>query len=318
MKETSNNWTVTIPPKSYLELDNENFFPLSGLSKMKTIFCDENGYMAIYESDRYGFNNPDDQWEFNEYEFFVIGDSFGHGACVNRPMDITSKLRFYTKLPSINVSFEGNGPLAEYASLIEYSKGKKIKNIIWLYYEGNDLVNFRKELENKTLVKYLNDKNFSQNLTDLQNKTDKYGQEIINTEFEYLKKQKKIKIIRFIKLEKLRKILHKEQIVHYNQEVYPIEFEKIIKNFAKKAKEMNSNIIFVYLPAYASFSDYNYDNFYNQVMSAVMKEDIQIIDLKKFFTENDPFSFFPNRNNGHYTPEGYDKIAEFITQNIDK
>ena len=31
-------------------------------SNSETIFCNENGYF-IYQSDRYGFNNPDDQWD---------------------------------------------------------------------------------------------------------------------------------------------------------------------------------------------------------------------------------------------------------------
>ena len=149
---------------------------------MKTVFCNENGYMSIYDSDRYGFNNPDEQWDYNEIEYFVIGDSFGHGACVNRPNDIASKLRNYSNLPTINVSFSGNGPLSEYASLIEYSKNKSIKNIVWLFYEGNDYSNLNDELKNKILVKYLEDENFYQNLKSLQNKTDTFGEKIISAE----------------------------------------------------------------------------------------------------------------------------------------
>ncbi len=318
MKKTNQNITVTVPPKSYMGLDKINFFPLSGLSNMKTIFCNENGYMASYESDRHGFNNPDEQWDFDEYEFFVVGDSFGHGACVNRPMDITSKLRYYSRSPSINVSFEGNGPLAEYASLREYSKGKKIKNIIWLYYEGNDLINLKKELENFILVKYLNDSNFTQNLTELQKKIDKYGKEIIKAEFDYQNKQKKIKIISFLKLQKLRKALQYEDIIFYNKAEYPIEFDLILKKFALSSKKMNSNIFFVYLPSYASFNDSNYNKFYDKIISTVENENIQVIDLKKYFINNDPYSFFPNRKNGHYTSEGYDKIAKFIIDSVNK
>lgn len=318
MKKKNQNLTVTVPPKSYLELDKINFFPLSGLSNTETIFCDENGYMASYKSDRYGFNNPDEQWQFDEYEFFVVGDSFGHGACVNRPMDITSKLRYYSKLPSINVSFEGNGPLAEYASLKEYSKGKKIKNIIWLYYEGNDLINLKKELQNFILIKYLDNNNFTQNLIELQNKIDKYGKKIIEAEFDYQKNQKKIKIISFLKLQTLRKALQYEKIIFYDKAEYLFEFDLIVKKFALSSKKMNSNIFFVYLPSYDSFDDSNYNRFYDKVISTVKNESIQVIDLRQFFINNDPYSFFPKRKNGHYTPEGYDKIAKFIIESVNK
>ena len=40
-----------------------NIFPLSGLSNVETILCNESGYFALYESDRYGFNNPDEEWD---------------------------------------------------------------------------------------------------------------------------------------------------------------------------------------------------------------------------------------------------------------
>ena len=53
----------------------------------------KNGYYSIYESDRYGFNNPDDEWDVGEIEYLLVGDSFTHGACVNRPNDIASVLR---------------------------------------------------------------------------------------------------------------------------------------------------------------------------------------------------------------------------------
>ena len=54
--------------------------------------CNENGYYSIYDSDRFGFNNPDDQWD-QDLDFLLIGDSFVNGACVNRPNDIGSNLR---------------------------------------------------------------------------------------------------------------------------------------------------------------------------------------------------------------------------------
>ena len=53
-------------------------FPLSSKSFSETITCNANGRYATYFSDRYGFNNPDDQWE-DDIEFLFIGDSFTSG-----------------------------------------------------------------------------------------------------------------------------------------------------------------------------------------------------------------------------------------------
>ena len=86
----------------------------------KTIFCNENGYYAIYDSDRYGYNNPDKEWNSNQIHYLLIGDPFAQGACVNRPNDISSVLRGLTNKSVINLGFGGNGTLIQYGILREY------------------------------------------------------------------------------------------------------------------------------------------------------------------------------------------------------
>ena len=71
----------------------QKLFQLSGISNKKTILCNESGYFAIYHSDRYGFNNPDNEWDKKQIDFFLVGDSFVHGHCVNEPDTIGGNLR---------------------------------------------------------------------------------------------------------------------------------------------------------------------------------------------------------------------------------
>ena len=129
---------VTVATSPYYLLNknykkNLNILTLSGISNTKTIFCNENGYYSIYESDRYGFNNPDEEWDKKNIKFFVTGDSIVGGACVNRPDDITSVLRNKTNEGSIQVGYGGNAPLIEYAALREYiDQSMNVENIIFL------------------------------------------------------------------------------------------------------------------------------------------------------------------------------------------
>ena len=146
-------------------------FPLSGLSNSETIYCNENGYYSIYQSDRYGFNNPDNEWDKKEIEYLLVGDSFTHGACVNRPNDISSVLRNLSKKSVLNLGMGGNGPLIEYATLREYLD-TNVKKVLWIYYEGNDLANLENEKTNDILINYLKDLNFTQNLKLKQNDID--------------------------------------------------------------------------------------------------------------------------------------------------
>ena len=135
--------SIVVPPSLYLEGDkidrtiNKKLFPLSGKSNSTTIFCNENGYYSIFKSDRYGFNNPDKLWD-KEIKYILIGDSFVHGACVNRPDDIASRLRDITNENVLNLGYSGNGPLIQYATIKEYFK-KETKHLVWFFYERNDL-----------------------------------------------------------------------------------------------------------------------------------------------------------------------------------
>ena len=78
----------------------------------------ENGYYPIFISDRYGFNNPDSEWNFNNIEITILGDSFAFDK--NRPNDISSELRKLSNKPVINLAYPGTGPLIQYATLREY------------------------------------------------------------------------------------------------------------------------------------------------------------------------------------------------------
>ena len=66
MKKTDPKVTVSLSPANWVnnkEFIKKKFHPLSGVSNSTTVFCNELGYHAIYKSDRYGFKNPDIEWE---------------------------------------------------------------------------------------------------------------------------------------------------------------------------------------------------------------------------------------------------------------
>ena len=162
LKKKDKDIKVIVHPTSYIS-ENSNFIPLSGISNSKTIFCNENGYYSIYQSDRHGFNNPDYEWESKEIEYLLVGDSFTHGACVNRPHDIASVLRQLSNKSALNLGYVGNGSLIHYATIKEYLN-PKVNKILWMFYEGNDLLDLRFELTNKVFKNYLVNNDFNQNL----------------------------------------------------------------------------------------------------------------------------------------------------------
>ena len=168
----SKNYTITIPPSSHLNdkvNDHKFVFPLSGLSNKKTIFCNESGYFSKYYSDKYGFNNPSEEWD-KEKQIILIGDSFVHGACVNEGKDLASNLRKFTQNGVLNLGYSGNSTLIQLATIREYLK-KDSSKVILFFFE-NDLEELSFEIKNNFLIQYINDNSFFQNLKDKQKIVD--------------------------------------------------------------------------------------------------------------------------------------------------
>tara|TARA_B100000965_G_C19538314_1_gene734415 strand:- start:83 stop:1417 length:1335 start_codon:yes stop_codon:yes gene_type:complete len=317
LKKIDENITVSVSPNNYFN-KNINIFPLSGISNSKTIHCNENGHYSIYESDRYGFNNPDIEWDKKDIEYLLVGDSFTHGACVNRPYDIASVLRLVSNKSVLNLGYSANGPLMYYATLREYLD-TNVKNILWIFYEGNDLLDLQNELKVQILKNYLQDLSFAQNLKFRQN-------EINNLSKKLIEEKKKISIYNyrnFLKLDKTRTKLNyllpkkfkpKNDLQEYSQKIPEIEFRKILELTKNLTIKNNSNLYFVYLPEYMHYKpDYKNTN-YILVKKIVEELKIPFIDIHKevFTNSENPLNFFPFGLNGHYNINGYKKVAESI------
>ena len=77
------NTFPSIIPNLFLVKDNISLFPLSGISNATTVFCKEGPKFSVYNSDRFGFNNPDNNWGL-EVENLFIGDSFAQRSLRSR------------------------------------------------------------------------------------------------------------------------------------------------------------------------------------------------------------------------------------------
>ncbi len=295
---------VRVPPRHYFKKNNYSIYALSGISNSKTLHCNENGYYSIYQSDRYGFNNPDEDWDKKDI-VFLVGDSFVQGNCVNRPNDLASVLRSLSNKSVLNLGQSGSGPLIQFATLREYLD-KNVKKVIWVYYEGNDLIDLNNEKKNNILISYLKDLNFSQNLKFKQNEIDNLSINIIKVEKENLK----FKIIKFIKIYNIRSIILRGGGAPAPEP----EFKKILQLTKDLTKKNNSKLYFVYLPEYNRYKiNYNNSN-YNLVKNIVNELNIPFIDIHKevFEKEKNPLKLFPFELFGHYNIEGYKKAAQTI------
>lgn len=181
LKKEGKDIVINVEP--YHNFDSKEIFPLSSISKKLTILCNE-GYFVKFMSDRYGFRNPDSEWDNKKIDYLIIGDSFGQGYCVKDKDTIAGNLRFKYDKKVLNLSMGGNGQLIQYASMKEYMPYLNAGKVILLYYEGNDLTNLEDVFQgdNRIIHKYFHDVNFKQDLINKVDEIDKILIERINVE----------------------------------------------------------------------------------------------------------------------------------------
>lgn len=307
---------------------DKKIFPLAGISNVLTPLCNELGEWIVYKSDRFGFNNPDKNWDNLNTEILIIGDSFAHGACARESFDIRGQIEKKTTKKTITLGYGGNGPLLAMATYLEFNKLINPDYLIWIYYEHSDLVDLSKEMNYSKILKLYFKNNYSQNLYELQNEID-----------ESLKASYRRKVfLSILKLQRTRKATidilasrffskKKDLLINKNlTKKIPITNKKQLKNFElvlnrinKEVKKNNQKLLFVYLPSFERyFKKKNVINFYdNEIFEILDKNNILYVDItQKFNNHKDPISYFPLRRSAHFTEEAYDMITNEIIKKL--
>ena len=301
-------------------LFNESMLPLGSVSKINTVYCNENGYYSTYLSDRYGFNNYDKDHDNDQIDIVLIGDSFVNGACVNQHETVSSRIR-QENYKVLSFGLSGNGPLLEYATYREYVEDLKPKFLIWFYFEGNDLRNLKTELNSQILLNYLEDREFSQNLSERQNEIDSLLFKNLNSDIIKFKKQKNYNIVLLEKVKNLYS-LYLEKTDNKNFYYQKAEnktlklFFSILEKVNYEISQNQGKLLFVYLPQYERYKGIQFDT--KEIMlDEVKKKGIKTLDFDSVIMKYKSYkSFFPIEGNSHYTPKGYKILASEILKSI--
>jgi len=306
-------------PNNKLILD-KRLLPLGGISKKTTVGKNESGRYSIYPSDRYGFNNPDSEWDAKEVKWLLIGDSFTEGSTVQPGEDIAGQLRVITQKSAINLGWSGNGPLTELAALVEYAKAIRSKRVVlWLYYEENDLTrDLTREKAVSLLMKYM-ENGFSQNLISRQNEID----DMFGEHIEGMKAAYKTQWMRLIEVRRAIDFDNKIA-VDVDVDVDDPLFAKILTNAKARVESWRGMLYFIYLPDYSRYNNKavfsSHDRFMkkSEVLDLVKGLDIPVIDIHKevFVNHPDSLSLFPLRKRGHYNAKGYAEVAKAIVRGV--
>ncbi len=305
-----------IPPIYFLDnTKSKKILPLSNTTNSSLIVCNENDYYSTIKTDRFGFNNPDKEWDKNKFNFIFLGDSFTDGYCVNEKDSIPGNFRSRSFDGGIlNLGVGGNGPLLQYATLKEYFPNKNVDIVYWIYYHGNDLADLNTELRNNILKKYFNEIDYKQNLINRKKELEKklkHQNEILLKFYKKVSLDQK-KPFQFKNLIKLTysRMMFGDFIENYINLNPPEEFLEILNNTNKFLTNNNTELIFIYLP--------NVNNIKpnEKFVNKIKKLDIKVIDIgDKLKNYKDKRSLFPKSGIYHFNEFGYKIISDIIIEN---
>jgi len=299
--------------------DQGGVLPLSGLPEIRTVYCNESGEYAIYISDNYGFRNPKGLYSTGQIEALLVGDSFAQGACVANGQDIAGQLRSLG-LRTLSLGMSDNGPLLELATLREYAVSIRPQHVFWLYYEGNDLRDLKRELESSFLQQYL-DPMFSQNLREK-------GAQVESVLQQFLREQSNLAARRqrrqrwswpsWVRLPVLRSHLGLLSLSKRTEEAPLAELRTILSAAKTHTASWGGTLHFVYLPEWTRFgSAFPPSRHRTEVLRMVKELRLPLIDVQETFSNaGDPLSFFPFRRPNHYNQRGYQQIALALSEAI--
>lgn len=295
-----------------LHFDDPDFlFPLSGIPKVRTVLCNEQGPWVFYEADRFGFRNDDAVYELPA-DLVMIGDSFGHGYCVDNENSTQAYLiREYGNV--INLSMSGLGPILELAILKEYASHIKPPIVLWFYFEGNDLFNL-KAFSHHAIFRYVNQPEWNQSLWNKSDQVEiSMKQKVANMFFIY--EHTSSQFVRFISLAEVTKLIKKWVLENIKVHDESVDIFKTIMHQAKQlVSSWGGELYMVYLPSSHTYLS-QFDFKKERVIQAMRETEIPVIDFQPALErQGDPMNLFTAIKVGHYNEVGYRLLAETIIE----
>ena len=325
--------------KYYLDLvKKHNFSPVGLYPNIKTLLCDE-GYGYIkYKADHLGLRNKQKEWENYPYDTIIIGDSYMHGMCVDTQYEVAEILRSNGR-QVISFGMGDNQPVQYYYIINQFSKPLAPKNLVVVFYSGNDFGDSDKFEYIKSISKKQNFI-FSEhhNYHILSNDGKKFYEEFNNhykneiKEFlkeESVEKEINVDIKKIFLLRKIRRILEykygiaiKKKKVCYKTKCIHGEYtsglfnnsEEVIQTLVKNCNPKNNcNPIIALLPNSSHWKPGETFFLVRDAFSALVKNYqlefsyLKYFDASKVINANDLRNYAPS--GGHLSIKGYNDFA---------
>ncbi len=329
----------TVQPDWGVTIDGVQTLPFAGVSNRQTVFCNEGGYWAVYDSDEHGFNNPKGIWGSAPLDLVILGDSYSQGACV--PSDELTAAHVRKRYPkTLTLGMCANGPLMEYANLKENVVDLKPKIVLWVYYD-NDLSDMLVEQSSQLLMRYVDDDDFRQGLRGRQAKIDAALDAYLNEVGarspawppalasvgltrqstplflqDIVMREQHSSAASFLRLDWFTNAITTRFLdrTFYADKPDWALFRKVLTKARTTVESWGGRAYFVYLPDVFYMKPNMVEPNRQGVLDSVKESGMKLIDVhEKFMALPNPDGHRPHYE-AHFTEEGFELVANFITE----
>lgn len=320
-----------LKPAGTFRIENRAVVPLSpGIPGVLTVFCNESGDWITYVADEYGFNNPPGSHHDGAVDVAILGDSFVHGWCFPFEQTLVGRLR---DLDSgvLGVGLEGSGPLMQLGLEVEYVAPLRPAIVVWVFFEGNDLRDLRKEASHELLIRYL-EPGFRQGLRELGGRLDQVLREhlqalrlaeatdagVTRTRRDAARERRR-SVGGWLRLTETRSRLSRLLRSAEREQPYDsVLFARIARRLRDDVAGWGGRLVFAYLPSIRRFDDPSTANPHRtSILEEVNALGIPTVDLFDALSRHpDPLSLFPFRLESHFTEEGFELVAEAVNESL--
>lgn len=306
----------------FVTAGGQELLPLGGISRKKSVHCNESGQYALFDADEYGFNNPLNS-HGRPMDVALLGDSYTLGACVPPDQDVAGHLR-KAGYQVLNLGYGGTGPLLQLGIAREYARAVKPPVLFYLYCEANDISDLLEEHDYPLLANYL-DGGFSQHLRERQEEIDRQLNDYLEVQYRSLQPPEEKPMWRkLVQLKHLRAHLRVLSTTAYTPVPEPPPlFKQVLGKLRDEAAGWGGRVYAVYLPGLDRYKrplvDHGEFRHRDRVLATFKEAGFPVIDLHPVFGSlPDPAAVFPLGIGPHYNSQGYALVAEAIRSRLAK
>ena len=319
-------WMIDGQAKSlrrYLSpVKESNVLPMGTFLNANISYCEEGFGQIRFKSDRFGFRNPDENWDnIDDLQVLLLGDSYGQGACVEHTDSIQHLIdEAYGK--TLSLSIGGNNAAQYYAYSKVFLPKLSPKYVILLFYANDSYENLDSYYLNDEKLRsenyFAKDKmEPSENLKSLYSKLDAEVFSLLTS--NQIPAQSNFSDLFAVLIHKGRKYLRLSHLTAFMKSLIFENYYEITNKAIETTKIMcelrSCEPIIVFLANSSNWDPSNdsieYENFLKKIST---QNSLLFLSNRDLVTQYGDEFFAPYGS--HYSPMGYRETSKLIIQSM--